>query len=970
MKSIFKLIPAVLAGIALAGCSSDDLYTNGEQPIEYTANDLEVNFTPFEEEGIMRAAWSNNQLSTFQDGDAIRVYDETLTTFDKYTFGDGKFTKGDGTRIGTPKFALFPSKYVSYGEWKENGDVIAVIQVPSVIKYDATSEIAQGDEIAYVSEVPAFGTPTDKGTHLAVEDLTALTAVYRVTLNGIKGNHNFLKIQAANSNLSGKFDAVLTADKPQLVQSPDLVGKNYIIVDLQSVPSTRTVLYIPIIPGEYPEASNQFTVQVSNDADAAWTDEAKANPETVVETADAWMNLDPAVTGDKTFKVNQVRGLTRAFELNVTTTEELSRLLKTDKNLTGDVAYQLKELDINRNEDYTDYTIEVPNMKANSLTIGVTDLKNNVTAGQKLVIKHADAEDPYTKKVLLNVSAITGTGDTPVEIDLPECDVQIIGDYANCSNITIKAAKSLAFGDGTTVTNVPNTVTTEQTESYVSTIKESITVTANATLGSPFTIVGANTGKNATFNVNIEGTTKAFVARYSEVTVSGDGQIGGTLYAYGDVTVESSQNNAITTLQYAGTGKTLNLKKGGISAIKTIDYTSGTPAVPATLNKLNITNVETGKSQIGDIEDHQTISAVDTKVLDVTFEKSVWFGEATTSTSMKDPEKIYTASQLASVAGGKSSYKLMTNIDLNNNPWAGINVTNGTFDGNQMTIENLALAAEGEKSAGLFNAITITEDLTIKNLTINGITTTGVVPTTGATPEYPTAIGGVIGALTLADTKTLTLSNVEISSTANDFGVSYTQTGYVGGLIGKVTGSTGESGQVIIKGKDAKSTVALKSIKGHAYLGGLVGGVAEKGAPITISKYNVTLTNGFSVNIASGIDTDYSYPEFGTVGMYIGQARGNVEYDASNATNNINGKRVALGFKYNHSTTGTPGILYRYYGSNVNVGYSPAVTQVTEGSTNASSVTTAYKTWTDYNTSTVMDKLNPNIFIKSNDYPE
>ncbi len=969
MKSIFKLIPAVLAGIVLVGCSSDDLYTNGEQPIEYTANDLEVNFTPFEEEGITRAAWSNNQLSSFQDGDAIRVYDESLTKFDKYTFGDGKFTKAADTKIGKATFALFPSKYVSYGEWKENGDVIAVIQVPSVIKYDASSEIANGDEIAYVSEVPAFGTPTDKGTHLAVDNLTALTAIYRVTLNGIKGNHNFLKIQAANSYLSGKFDAVLTDATPQLVQSKDLVGKNYIIVDLQSVPSTRTVLYIPIIPGDYPVASNQFTVQLSDDSQTSiWTAAAKADPETVVSNPTAWMDLTPAVSGDKTFKVNQVRGLTRAFELNVTTTEELSRLLKNDKNLTGDVAYQLKELDINRNEDFTDYTIEVPNMKANSLTIGVTELKNTLTTEQKLVIKHADAEDPYTQKVVLNVTTINnaGGGETPVEIDLPECDVQIIGDYTNCKNITIKAAKSLTFGDGNATTTVPNDVTTEQnTSTYVSTIKESITVTANATLGKAFTIVGANTGKNATFNVNIEGVTKAIVARYSDVKVSGDGQIGGTLYAYGNVTVESSQNTAISNLQYAGTGKTLDLKKGGISVIKTAPYAS-TSEVPNPLNTLTITNVETGKSQIGDIQDNQTIGGDATKVLDVTFEKSVWNGEATTSTSMKNPAKIYTASQLASVEGDKDSYTLMTNIDLNNKPYAGFAMEKGTFDGNNKTIENLALTGEGEVSAGLFKAVTITDNLIIKDLTIKDITTTGVV---AAGSDYPYAIGGVIGVLTLADGKNVTLDNVEINSTNNDFGVSYVQTGYVGGLIGQVIGSAAETGQVIIKGKVDKSTVVLKSIKGHAYLGGLVGGVAKKSAAISISDYKVTLTDGFSVNIASDIDTDYSYPEYGTVGMYIGQARGTVVYDAANETNSINGKREALGFKYNHVTTGSPLILYRYYGSNKELGYSPLVTQVTEGTTTASAVSPVYKTLSEYYVLLPKDKLNPNIFIKSNDYP-
>lgn len=1001
MKKIFKLLPVALGLVALASCSSDDLFEgNAATPDVASAITGQAKNVGVEEFGSTTTTRSaivtkNNgkHATMWNTSDKFRVYDTDLSKYDTYTYNatSSAFTK-EGTKRVTGSdiaWALFPADRVSWTSYDEaTGAVKVIFTIKDNITYDGNSEASytytsngvSETNMGYLSNLPMFGVAQEHATYgVEVPNMKYTTGILGVTLDNVQSKATWLKVEAGNGeNIAGSFEVELKdnavlkeAAAGDVIKTPS----NIIYVNLENAPRTRAIVYLPIIAQDYTDLDVSFSASAATDPTTigAWTSIAKF--------ADS--SVTPAVT--KTVARTEFLEVYYDFPLDTHTPEALTEVLSARTAVTGTVNLDIDYLRFSKDDtdspDAQWYTIKVPNMAADEVHIKMPNgIDNNTKNRSKLVIADADATDPYTGKIIFdlsdgaNAASVNNGSSTSLAIDvnLLNADVELVGDYAT-TNLDIKNAKSLKFGDGTVATTVNGNVTTNQAASgYVSTIKESITVAANATLGQPFTIVGANTGKNAAFNVTVEGSTKAFVARYSDVTVQGDGQIGGTLYAFGNVTVESSQNNAITTLHYAGNGKTLNLKKGGISVIKTIDYTSGTPAVPSTLNKLTITNVETGKSQIGDIQDYQTISATNTHVLDVTFEKSVWFGEATTSTSMKNPAKIYTASQFASLSttdAPSAGYKLMTNIDLNDKAWAGVSIDK-SFDGNNKTIEKVNVTGTGAVSGGLFTNVTFGDNVEIKNLTVKNIYTTGLVASTGATPAYPTIIGALVATANVnaATSSKAKITNVKIDAADKELGTAYVATEYVGGLIGKVTGT----GYLNIAGASAsnKGTVALNKIKGHAYLGGLIGGM-DGAAYIDIKNYTVTLSDGFTVNKPATIDSDYTYPEYGTVGMYIGQANGTIQYDAANASDKIINEREVLGFKYNHfTTTTTPQILHRFYGGNANIGYSPNITALTVGSTSATAVTTQYLTKTAYNALAAAAKLNPNIYIKSSEYPE
>lgn len=147
MKRILKLFPAALAVFALASCSNDDLlgekgYTTSEK------GDLIVEVEPFD--NTTRALRDADGLSlTFENGDAMNVYDDELYKYDIYKFNNDAFYL-EGTKIlQTPKYALFPGENVVRGYFDRSPEVmktVAEFKIPRVITYDSKSEKKVGNK--------------------------------------------------------------------------------------------------------------------------------------------------------------------------------------------------------------------------------------------------------------------------------------------------------------------------------------------------------------------------------------------------------------------------------------------------------------------------------------------------------------------------------------------------------------------------------------------------------------------------------------------------------------------------------------------------------------------------------------------------------------------------------------------------------------------------------------------------------
>ena len=886
MKKFIKFAPVALGVLLLASCNSDDFLNENSETRRSLEGKTIIKAT-VEGDATTRAYAYGDAAIVFADGDFLRAYDGDVKKYDAFTF-DGTnnvfVINDEANRAVTDKAyrkALFGAEgAISYAGWNEGHDV-ALVKLITPVTYEESSATISGTETdVYINALPMWGdvTPVTGQSYEFTTDLKRLTGYARI---GFKNGKDHIKavrvrslkflagatdeqkaafkkgkvISAADADdfvepsedafVSGWFDARLedngilveTAAPVEAVENKHIFEVSTEDGGVSLMSKYNNYVYLPIVPQEYDILSFEYK-----------------------NAADQWVVIGAAkdYTATRSSKVNlDVEGFASEIDMDDTTLpEHISAKLAEHANSPADLTLNVAQLNVTQNNYAPRYTIYVPAMQSGNVKVDVAALVNTVSPQpQKLVIENK-AGGAYAGMFTLGLAA--NAEHTPIEINLPNADVVLVGTYAAEDNVTIKAAKSLTIGDGTTVTSIADPITTvENATSHLSTITEGITVKANATLGSSFTINGVYTGKDTTYPVVIEGVTKAFEARFADVSVQGDGQITGTLYTKGNVTVESTKTIAVAGIAYNGTGKTITLKKGGISLIKTKAYATA-DEVPATLNTLTITNVETGKTQIGDIQDYQNIGGDDTKVLNVTFEKSVWFGEKTDpSSALANPAKIYTASQLASIEGDKD-YTLMTNMDLNHKPWTPLTLTNKSFDGNNKVIENMSIAATGNAGTGFFKKISKTGDtgVTVKNLTFKKATITSA-----AAVSNVGILAGIIdntGASQCIDIIKVKVAGSTDASSINLFGASSN----VGGLVGQSKCSIANN---YIKNG---SSVSGLTIKGYYNLGGLVGLVDGVFTTDGTSANAVTVNNlTFDQTWSSQANYDVHYLQ---VGQLIG----------------------------------------------------------------------------------------------------
>lgn len=111
---ISKILTAALGVVALASCNNEDSFFNDGNNFTST---LEVNVAPMigDDGEVTRASfWVNNNknYTTWQDGDAVRVYDANLSKYNTYTRASGVFGT-TGTQTAS-NYQLSPANFVTY----------------------------------------------------------------------------------------------------------------------------------------------------------------------------------------------------------------------------------------------------------------------------------------------------------------------------------------------------------------------------------------------------------------------------------------------------------------------------------------------------------------------------------------------------------------------------------------------------------------------------------------------------------------------------------------------------------------------------------------------------------------------------------------------------------------------------------------------------------------------------------------
>ena len=889
MKKIFKLLPVALGIVALASCSSDDLFNeSASAQAEDLGEATNVVVEDLYSGEVTRSALTAGKVMKWCDNDRFRVYDSELAKFDtyKFTVATKAFSREFASqRVADDKitYAVFPGEKVSWASYDEaTEDVKVVMTIPSVITYDGNTEKDFSGTLAYLSNIPMQGPATYDAqyqVHLgsSAQPIQYLTGIVAVTLDNVQTKATWLKL-SADKAIAGAFEATLEADAVLKEAAADDVIKTpskAIYVNIANAPRSRAIVYLPVIADNYTTLKVEYTTE--GETETASTIEAKdaASPLTwnVIKdfVADPLVGVDVPRAGSVK---NSVLEANYDFQLDTHTPEALTTVLSDRKDVTGTLNLNVDYLQYSTTTaDPKWYTIKVPNMKADVVNIKMPNGIDNTTNTQaKLVIADADNAHPYTGKIVLDLTdATTGkldaTNKQDIEVNLTQAEVVFVGDWSNAKNFTLTKSRVLTIGDGKTTTAFNGNVDAK----HVVTLKDittSMTITEAATVTGNLSIPATSVSKK-TFDLNINGTVAGQVnAVYATTTVTG--LVTSYLYTMGNVTIEQKDGgDAVGTLRLNGDGQNIYLKKGNIGNIDTgVDADSKYTA--------NLYNVETGKTSIGtinpDVKTYAKNATLDANYkMWLKFNGSTWFGEKATKNVATG--NIYTASQLAGIDGTYSGgYKLWNDVNLGGKKWLGVAAINMTyaFDGQNFTISNLYLTEDAKDAAttsaartndgiGLFKTVAGAVD--IKNFILDGVTFQPVVDvTTGTSQKYykNANIGAVAGIVSAA----ATFSGIKVQN-ATFNGSVRKDINAVGGLIGKATAG------VIIGGTaaNAKNNVAV-AITGYHSLGGLIGLFEPTAdAKVTIQYYKVVPTFTETNTL---VGDEKSNVNFGKIGEFVG----------------------------------------------------------------------------------------------------
>lgn len=852
MKSIMKFIPAALALLTFASCSSDDLFGDSNKVSYKKALTAEITQLDDDYTRAGMVEKGTKAVQVWNEGDALLAYSEFLAQFDKLEQASGKdFTAADfvnkTNRNEELKWVGYPYENIKKIYRDTQDDAAKCVKVEVVINDEYTyGEKDLGTSgVAYVNKLPMWG--SIEGENVTLKYLTGIlrldlrnipvkTKVIEVSSNPIADDQPLAGQFIAELHTAGADGALVTlpmagldltdADNAALrttwegnnvidvILPGAAVGYDDINVKVEGDHDFGTyddgVIYVPIRAGLYDNLT--VTAYETDDKSDAGTEIASLNDVNFVPAADATKpvvkqigytfvktikEMDPVTDFIPGVVSDTLAAYTNA--VNVLTVKALGKLY-----VTGGSAAQTR-LNV----------IEVPAMDSKWTNIVLDFTEAGIKLDNSLKLRGA-----FAGKLTLKLGNLESTADPyGIEVDIPNADVVIEGVDQTINFVNVEHAKSTTIGNGTDLTEILTDFTIYDGVGVIET-------------GSRVKNVLAKTDNKFAPTFGPDGVTvKGFVGKLNiekNVGVAGTVTSGNFTINVIDGTIGDNDNPGI---QADEVNQNVDIKSFGKAYIKNI-------ALPG--NKNN-------------------------KFLQITSQLDAERTVAEQKTDLGLEGNVYTAAQLASLGTAAETATIVADeLDLNDVVWNPITASGKKLVGfnyqykaaaaadafftrsNANVIKNLNLGIDAATNrSGLLNS-NVAE---VKGIKIDGVK---YDPT-----NNPKATTGVILAVTDKDCVFEGDSVINLNINAGTKAIA------TGGLIGALAGA----GKNITIKNCVVSSVADATqacLTGHYFVGGLIGKVA-KSAIVTITTSSTDIK---AINVVS--DGSITSSNAGSVGMFIG----------------------------------------------------------------------------------------------------
>lgn len=832
MKGIFKLFPVAIAALAFVSCS-DDLNGSGSATQQIPDNALRFSIGSNEN---MRAGFVGGVMDAtsalkfrWVQGDVIRVYNDDLAEWDKYTYAGDQFgtqdvfTPDTENALTSYSIGVYPADEVEGVYMDKNSKNMKHIQMnlPMVYDYQEGLDTDADGSAGYRCDMPMYGNITDKAQ--AVTEMNFLSAYVRVYLRDLPKDTKYIALvsEPTGTNvqpLTGRFIANVPKTITSTTVGGVLMDDSPILLKDETFKETfGNIVYARVNMTKFsteagtdaavkdsaaicfPVLANNSTTQANKQTYDKLTIYAYGDKTNTTKTPDQVTNWTTELGSGNAIKIAERTNwaptrrrsvwVVRYTEPVVVDVKDYDPLLPGDltdiiatkaNTAITDVAFKIKatagtDRTLHSSAGYErNHVTTLPRMKNGSnIIIDLSDASAELLTEENWTINGND----FTGTLIIKQGALAAgsVATSKIEINLPNADVQIIGDGTNdITNIDVQQCKNFYIGDGENVMAVAaaKTVVVRDGVAHVLT---------GATV--PALLTEANlTNHTKADTVRVDGGIVTTLTNKTNTNIA----------LYGDGVNEATINTLNCTNVTAG----IEIYSEGRASIASLTA----PAATATGGALEFLTI---KSKL--TEQAAGIPAF-----------------ATVTGTYGGNKAIFTAAQLTEAANNGISAVttiMADEIDLNNIAWTGGNVTAAVNGNNHdATTKTWTNITSGATLVANKQKTTATGKNVIKKLNIatNGLFNTVSANISGLEIE---GVTGTVtaGALAANISAAADITNVKVSKI--DFGTSGVN--ILSGLVGTVSATTGN---VNFQNIDVSSE-AGKGITGRSYLAGMVGKV-------------------------------------------------------------------------------------------------------------------------------------------------
>lgn len=854
MKKFIGLLPAALAILTVTSCSNEDLFSNNEEVVYTKTLDVthegisDNDFTSSLTRSSMKPTDGNKVV--YDANDVIRVYDEDVTVYDKYTF-DGTQFGTTGTKVSNAKYAIFPSEQVKWGDNDSEPKVAVTIK-----DYVDLSSTVNGTEVggvkAFVANIPSWGIVKEGATKSKLEvQLFDMTAVARLAINHLDGfvEGNYLKISSDkkpvkySNNIAGTFSATLdkniaTTQKnttTMLAADETLVGSNTMWIYLGTEDIDAAYVYFPLVAGTYDGQDIKIEL-CHGDGSGNY---AAATP-TGVFDKDLGTDGTPL-----TLKRGQVYNVGQIGDITETVTNSdpyyIQKIIEDNKNKGMDVeinvAYGTNKMATSNNEDAKNHTITIPSDLKNNVYLKITGTAAHDISAKDLTINGGTAGKTVTFD-FQNTDGITG-GEKKLVLNTTS-NIVLAGELKNVKLESKKGNVTLGITGGTAfdMTNIGGTAPAfesgDLTINNILPTTAAITYKATGTVNVNASLATLTATETTPAEVNINAAVGTVNTKAAKLNIKAD-----VTTANANSPEINITGARVTNLDPQSGASAINLVNGIVTKLgenSTLFSTATTMAVKSS-----------GISAIGTVTDLSTKNAgfTFTSTWDIPAKKAdatpMTIAEVKANATLGALKEIYTAAQLVNA---EATSKLMGDVTFADGSLTFVgNNLNGAFDGNKKTITGI--------TGPLFNTISNTAAVEIKDLTLKNVNISKA--------NNAAALCAALNANADAD-KAITVNNVVVDGgTIGNAAAGSTDANFAG--LAAVA-----SGKIVFKNCQVKGV----TVKGFENMGGFVGKAEKTNSTNITIRDKKTSSVTFNKTYTATTYAPAEKEKLGTVGNFIG----------------------------------------------------------------------------------------------------